>query len=330
MRDISPESPEARRERRGGKARLADLRAHMQRGSRLREVIRRVAVGVYSDGFIHAGNLAYLALLAIFPFVIVAAAIAHLIGQGNASLAAAQALLEAMPPSVRHVLDQPMREVVEVRSGSLLWFGALVGLWTTASFIETIRDIIRRAYGVRFDRAFWEYRLGSVGIIVAAVIVTMTAFALSVTMSSVQPLIESHVPGAARIVSLLTWLQVVPALAMFVALYVLFYALTPAAYRVSGCPKWPGALFATLWWVATTTLLPIVLGRLVNYGLTYGGMAGVIVTLLFFFLVGLGLVIAAELNAALAESPSASQEGGGAADEGTAGPPSERNQQEDQ
>ncbi len=329
MRDISPESPEARREGRDGRRRLAELRAHMRRGSRLREVVRRVAVGVYSDGFIHAGNLAYLALLSIFPFVIVAAAMAHLLGQGDASMAAASALLEAMPPSVRHVLDQPMREVVEMRSGYLLWFGALVGLWTTASFIETIRDIIRRAYGVPFGRAFWEYRLGSVGIIVAAVIVTMTAFALSVTMSSVQQLIVSHVPGAANIVSLLTWLQAVPALAMFAALYTLFYALTPSAYRVSGCPKWPGALFATLWWMATTALLPIVLGHLVNYGLTYGGLAGVIVTLLFFFLIGLGLVIAAELNAALAESPTASQEGEGAADAGTAVASPGRSQQED-
>ena len=32
------------------------------------------SIGVYSDGFIHAGNLAYLALLSLFPFVIVAAA----------------------------------------------------------------------------------------------------------------------------------------------------------------------------------------------------------------------------------------------------------------
>jgi membrane protein len=45
------------------------------------------------------------------------------------------------------------------RTGSLLWLGGLVGLWTTGSFIETIRDILRRAYGVRFSKPFWHYRL---------------------------------------------------------------------------------------------------------------------------------------------------------------------------
>ena len=36
------------------------------------EVIRRVVVGAYTDGFTHAGNLAYLSLVTLFPFFIVA------------------------------------------------------------------------------------------------------------------------------------------------------------------------------------------------------------------------------------------------------------------
>jgi membrane protein len=40
-----------------------------------------------------------------------------------------------------------------------------------------------------------------------------------------------------------------------------------------------------------------------GYGRTYGSLAGVIVTLFFFWLIGLGLVFGAHLNAALAEDP---------------------------
>ena len=47
------------------------------------EVVKRVAIGVYNDGFIHAGNLAYLSIVALFPFFIVAAAVAHLLGQSQ-------------------------------------------------------------------------------------------------------------------------------------------------------------------------------------------------------------------------------------------------------
>ena len=62
-------------------------------------------------------------------------------------------------------------------------------------------------------------------------------------------------------------------------------------------------LLTTLWWIAVTTLMPAVLRNFFSYDLTYGGLAGVMIALFFFWLVGLGVVIGAELNAALAETP---------------------------
>ena len=64
-----------------------------------------------------------------------------------------------------------------------------------------------------------------------------------------------------------------------------------------------GCAIHTVWWVSITALLPIVLAQLGGYDLTYGSLAGVIVALLFFYLVGLGMVFGAHLNAALAEPP---------------------------
>jgi membrane protein len=40
-----------------------------------------------------------------------------------------------------------------------------------------------------------------------------------------------------------------------------------------------------------------------SYDLTYGSLAGMMIALFFFYLVGLGMVVGAELNAALAETP---------------------------
>ena len=163
MLESSPHSPEARRKR------LATLQAQFGKqvvdrfkpGTRPFEVVKRVAVGVYNDGFIHAGNLAYLALLAMFPFFISAAAIAQLLGRGEDSRRTVSTILQQLPPDVQGVLRGPIIEVLDARTGPLLWFGAIVGLWTATSFIETIRDILRRAYGVKYCAPFWEYRLGS-------------------------------------------------------------------------------------------------------------------------------------------------------------------------
>src|SRR5690242_1192855 len=175
MRDSSPQSPEARRKR------LASMRAAF--GTEVEEklkprltpweVVKRVAVGVYNDGFIHAGNLAYLSILALFPFIILAAAIAHLLGQSQDAQLTVANVLSRLPHNVADTLSEPIQEVLNARTGPLLWFGAIIGLWTAASFIETIRDILRRAYGVKFCAPFWEYRLGSILLILAAVMLLM-------------------------------------------------------------------------------------------------------------------------------------------------------------
>ena len=266
------------------------------------EVVKRVAVGVYNDGFIHAGNLAYLAIVALFPFFIVAAAAAHLIGQSQDAQLTVANVLRRLPPDVAQTLREPINEVLTARTGPLLWFGAIVGLWTAASFVETIRDILRRAYGVKYCSPFWEYRLGSMLLILGAVILLMVAFAASAALTIAHHVIAEWFPVAQGLASTLGIYRLVPAATLFFTFYVLFFVLTPARYRKRGCHKWPGALLITLWWLATVELLPLALSFVGGYNLTYGSLAGVMISLIFFFIVGLGVVIGAELNAALAES----------------------------
>ncbi|MBA15217.1 MAG: ribonuclease BN [Sphingomonas sp.] len=313
--DFSPETPEARRQGLGGRIRrrLDELGL----SQRVWEVTKRVAIGTYTDGFTYAGNLAYLSLVTLFPFFIVATAVARIFGHSGEGLRTLEAFLQTVPPDVAEVLRKPVQDVLAARSGSLLWFGAIVGLWTTAGFIETLRSILRRAYGVGGGRAFWEYRLGSIGIIIASVILMMSAFSFQVVLTGAEQFILRVLPFAQDAAQVVSLSRIAPSVALFVALYILFYSLTPFRYRSGPYPKWPGPLFVTLWWLGTTTLLPVVLGSLVNYDLTYGSLAGVMIALIFFFVIGLGMVIGAELNAALAEEPANALEAEGEQEEET-------------
>jgi membrane protein len=299
---ISPESPEARRH--GFHKRLTDLGVT----ERAIEISKRVFVGAYTDGFTHAGNLAYLSLVTLFPFFIVATAVARLAGRTGDGLQAVAAFLRTLPPDVANLLRPAILEVLEARSGSLLWFGAIVGLWTTSGFIETVRALLRQAYGVSSGTSFLKLKLGAIGMVIASVNLEMMAFSFQVILVGAEQFIWRVIPFASDAQRIISVTKVAPAVALFGALYILFYTLTPRRYRTSNCPKWPGPLFVTLWWMACTIALPWVIGQFGGYGLTYGSLAGVMVALIFFFLIGFGVVVGAELNAALAEVPSSSLE----------------------
>lgn len=294
---VSPASPEARRH--GFHKRLSDLGVT----DRAIEVTKRVAVGAFNDGFTHAGNLAYLSLVTLFPFFIVATAVARLVGRTGDGLQAVAAFLRTVPPEVADLLRPAILEVLEARSGSLLWLGALVGLWTTSGFVETVRAILRQAYGIPSGTPFWRLKIATIGMVIGSVILAMMAFSFQLLLSGAEQFILRVIPFASDAARMISLTKVAPAIALFGALYILFYTLTPSRYRKSGCPKWPGPAFVTLWWMGCTAALPAVIGIFGGYGLTYGSLAGVMVALIFFFLIGFGVVIGAELNAALAETP---------------------------
>ncbi len=284
-------------------------------GTRAWDVAKRTLIGTYNDGFIHAGNLAYLAMLSIFPFFILGAAVFSAIGEESERAATINAVLFALPPVVGNVIEPVARDVIQARSGWLLWAGALVALWTVGSLVETIRDILRRAYGTEATKAFWKYRLFSTGVILGAVLLLMLSLMAQFLIGTAQEVIEAYFPQLVDRVADLRLSRIVPTLGLFGSLYLIFYTLTPSNYRRHRYPKWPGVLFTTLWWILVTTAMPAVLSRFFTYNLTYGGLAGVMIALFFFWLVGLGVVIGAELNAALAETPEEEMNLVGQADE---------------
>ena len=267
------------------------------------QVIKRVVLGCYNDGLIHAGNLAYMSMLAIFPFFITGAAAFSLIGEEAERAAAVDAVLTALPPVVSNVIEPVARSVIEARTGWFLWVGGLIGLWTVGSLVETIRDILRRAYGTKLTGAFWQYRLFSTGLIIIAMLVLMLSFFAQVAIGAAQQVIFAYFPQFSDALAQLAWSRIIPAIGVFVSIYLLFFTLTPAAYRSRKFPKWPGALLVTGWWLVVSAVLPRVLSSIAAADMTYGSLAGIMITLFFFWLVGLGMVAGAELNAALAEPP---------------------------
>ena len=300
--DLSPEArrKEALRWRAGLEERA---RHNFGPGSRFLEIVKRVATGAYNDGFIHAGNLAYMAILSLFPFFILVAAIFSIVGEDSQRAASINAFLLAVPPVVANVIEPVARGVVDARSGWLLWIGGVVGLWTVGSLVETVRDILRRAYGTRWEHAFWRYRLASTGVIVAAVVLLLVSLAVQVVIGTAQEVIAAWFPRLVDTIDQLALSRFIPALGLYLSIYLLFLSLTPGAYRQRRYPKWPGALLVTVWWVAVTVALPAVLRGFFSYDLTYGSLAGIMIALFFFWLVGLGMVVGAELNAALTETP---------------------------
>ena len=270
-------------------------------------VAKQTVAGTWADGFVHAGNIAYLSLLTLFPFFIVVATLAGSLGRTDDGTRAVASFLRTVPSDVAMLIEKPIADVISAQSSSgLLTVGLLLTLWTVSGFIETIRDIIRKSYNAAVSMPVWRYRVLSIGMIFVAVLLMLVAFLAQVVLTGVEEFMVRLLPFVGGWADWLGIGRIAPALALFVALWLVFFTLTPRKWRRSA-PIWPGALLTMIVWVGTTMLLPVIIGAFGGYGRTYGSLAGVIVALLFFYIIGLALVVGAHLNAALAIVPETGQ-----------------------
>ncbi len=80
----------------------------------------------------------------------------------------------------------------------------------------------------------------------------------------------------------------------------LYYLLPAARLRL----RWvlPGAVLVTLLWLLTATLFSYYVAHFGSYTVTYGSLAGIILTLIFFYALAVIFIFGAEFNAALARA----------------------------
>jgi membrane protein len=147
---------------------------------------------------------------------------------------------------------------------------------------------------------YLRWRLLGLLEVLGLVLLLLIAFAAQVVVTGAETFVYRLMPMAANIFPALGLQRIVPALLLFLALWGLFALLCPRRFRIA--PVWPGALATAAAWTATTLALPRALTLFGGYALTYGSLAGVIIALLYFYIIGLGMVLGAQLNAAIARA----------------------------
>jgi membrane protein len=249
------------------------------------------------EGLELSGYIAFTAFVALFPFLIFLAALAGFLGDDDTASDFVAAMFEFMPDDVAETLAPAIYEVIESRRGGLLTFGIASTLWVSSSGIEALRAGLNRAYGVREERPMWWLRLQSFAFVIVGALVI---FFLSLAVI-LGPIVWRVLgPGAADLLEVqLIWITVryvVAAVLLWGALMMLHHWLpnTKQAFR----EVLPGVCATVVIWLAGASLFSWYLGNLADYSVVYGGLGGVTITLVFFYITAAIFIYGAELNAA--------------------------------
>lgn len=259
-------------------------------------ILREALNGYWrNDGDAFAGYIAFTGLLAIFPFLIfVTMLIGTFLGQQQTD-ELTHALFEIAPPHVALTLEPVVDEVIAGASDRILTLSAIFAIYVASNAVESFRVAFDRAYRVIDPRGIIRARLVAVAyVFVGAIVSALLGASILLTPLIIQ-LLRSYgfpVPGFA------SYLANAFGGAVFIG-FVYFLHRTLPGKGMKGMVLWPGVVVSTVVWHVAAIAFSIYLSYTPTYSLTYGTLAGVIITLMFFYMSGAVIIFGAEINAAL-------------------------------
>lgn len=242
-----------------------------------------------------AAQLAFYFLMAVFPALLFIVALIGYLPVKNTINELVDALGRVAPLALVDLLRGQVTQIADGKQTSLLTLGILGAIWTSSAAMVAIIDALNRAYNVAEWRPWWKRRLVAIGLTIALALFILIAFVLVFVGPSVASQIAARFrlqPAVAVIWRLCRW----PAMIFLVILGVdLVYHFAP---NRAGRWVWitPGAIVATLLWIGSSFVFKVYVRNFGDYTATYGVIGGAIVTMLWFYVSSIAILVGAELN----------------------------------
>jgi membrane protein len=266
-------------------------------------VLKRSVKGALKDQVTDlAAALAYYSFLAIPAALLVGLGVFTLVLSPADITRLMEELSTVVPADVTTLLGDALNKVDPGSASALIGIGTLLALWTTTSAMTAFMRAMNRAYGREETRSFVRQRL----VALEMTAIMAVAFLLVVVLLILGPAISSAIGealGAESAFKTIWWAAQWPIL--FFGLVAAFSTLLYLGPNVDH-PRWrfltPGAVLATVIWIAASGLFAIYTSMFASYNKTWGSLSVVIVMLTWLWLTGVALLLGAEVNAELERS----------------------------
>lgn len=246
-----------------------------------------------------AAALTYYSVLAIFPALLALISLIGLFGQADQTTRLLLGIVESLgDASTAETLRQPIEQLASSQGAGLaLVVGLLGAIWSASGYVSAFSQAMNAIYEVDEGRPFWKLRPIVVLLTVVLLVIAVAIILLLIVSGPVAEAIGSAIglgDVALTVWNIAKWPIVAFLAVLMVA--VLYYG-TPNVKQ----PKFRwmslGAAIALVVMALASLAFFFYVANFSNYQKTYGSIAGVIVMLLWLWIVNLSLLFGAEFDA---------------------------------
>ncbi len=264
-----------------------------------RAVLREAILRLWNDdAFGLAGNVAFRALLALFPFLIFTSALTAFVGDRSMANDLVDFLIAIVPPPLIEPIVSEVEQVMTVPRGGVLSIGILLTIWFAVGGVDGVRVGLNRAYGIRETRSTVTLYGVQIAMVILAGLVLVLVGYLLVLAPRAGSWLHAFFPGFEPESVTVRLVRFPVSATIFVIALFAAHVWLPAR-RTTFTNIWPGVVFTATAWTLLATAFSFYVGSFGTYASYYAGMAGIIAALYFMYLAALLLIFGGELNRAL-------------------------------
>jgi membrane protein len=250
------------------------------------------------DGWAMASHLAISALLALFPFLIFATTLASFLGAQRFAETAVHLVFDTWPAEIAEPIASEVVNVLTVQRSDLLTFGVALAAYFASNGIEALRTSLNRAYRVVETRSFVYRRIQSLVFVLIATIGFLTISVLLIFAPLIVRFMDAHFEEIRPYLGTITLWRFVIASTLIVLGLVAVHVWLPAGRRRL-VDIVPGIIFTLAAWLAGSTMFAAYLDNFSSYVTTYGGLASIMIAVVFLYIISAIFILGGELNAAI-------------------------------
>jgi membrane protein len=245
--------------------------------------------------FGRCAQFAYYWFFSLFPLLILLTALlAYLPLNGNLDHWL-NALSKVLPPEAFTLVRSTFYEITQHRRGGLLSFSILVVIWASSSGMGVLIGSLNKTSNSAKARPWWRERLLAIILTLGLATLIIAALMLIFFGDYISSIVVSRYGLGSTLTAIWQagqWLVVMAF--VLIGIELLYY------FAPNNKQRWalftPGAIFALVFWLSISYGLRLYVSRVTDYSATYGALGGVMVLMVWLYLMGVAILVGGVIN----------------------------------
>ncbi|MFP5311856.1 MAG: YihY/virulence factor BrkB family protein, partial [Actinomycetes bacterium] len=246
-----------------------------------------------------AAALTYYSVLSIFPALLALVSLLGIFGDPQKTTSALLDIVQGFAPAQTVDTIRPVVQDLASSSaaGLTLILGLLTALWSASGYVSAFSRAMNRVYEVDEGRAFVKLRGTMLGITVVNLLIVVVIAAMLVLSGPVAESVGNLIGLGGAFLTVWNIAKWPVMLALIIVAIAILYYSTPTVKQPKFRWMSMGSAIALAVFLLASLAFGFYVGNFGSYNKTYGAIGGIIVALLWLWILNMSLLFGAEFDA---------------------------------